>query len=171
MVWGSRHTRSSLIGLGDVVVLSGRRWEPSSGSCHRHCSRLYIRGLKFEYTVTVLFRGQYVRGEQERLGVGVRSKSGGKNKGGVRVDRGQMGLWPQCMCCATTYILVPIYQAGNTLQRGLQGMGDILSLSESIGGGQMMWRMSRMMRTRLRGVWGQKTLIFELGDREIHVGS
>src|ERR1700730_12635329 len=79
---------------------------------------------------------------------------------------GQMGLQPQHMCCATTYILVPIYQAGNTLRRGLQGRGEMLSLSESVRGGQMTWRMSRMMRMKLRDVWGQKTFIFELGDRE-----
>src|ERR1700719_4112810 len=30
----------------------------------------------------------------------------------------------------------------------------------------MTWRMSRMMRTKLRDVWGQKMFIFELGDRE-----
>src|ERR1700730_5462431 len=30
----------------------------------------------------------------------------------------------------------------------------------------MMWRTSRMMRTKLRDVWGQKMFIFELGDRE-----
>ena len=44
-----------------------------------------------------------------------------------------MGLWPQCMCCATTYILVPIYQVDNTLQRGLQRKGEILSSLESVG--------------------------------------
>src|ERR1700730_16980516 len=79
---------------------------------------------------------------------------------------GQMGLQPQHMCCATTYILVPIYQVGNTLRRGLQGRGKMLSLSECIRGSQMTWRMSRTMRMKLRDVWGQKTFIFELGDRE-----
>jgi hypothetical protein len=44
-----------------------------------------------------------------------------------------MGLWPQHMCCATTYILVPIYQADKALRRGLRGKGEILSPLEFIG--------------------------------------
>ena len=37
---------------------------------------------------------------------------------------------------------------------------------ESIRGGQMTWRTSRTMRAKLRDIGGQKTFIFELGDRE-----
>ena len=53
------------------------------------------------------------------LGVGVQSKSEDKNKKEVKADGGQMGLWPQCMCCATTYICVPIYQMGQYLTTGV----------------------------------------------------
>src|ERR1700731_3059848 len=81
-----------------------------------------------------------------------------------------MGLRPQCMCCATTYILVPIYQADNTLQRGLQRKGEILSSLESI---RVCWRWSDDMENvednedeAQRCFWGQKMFIFELGDRE-----
>ena len=44
-----------------------------------------------------------------------------------------MGLRPQHMCCATTYIRVPIYQAGNALRRELPEKGEILSPSEFVG--------------------------------------
>src|ERR1700730_16076062 len=128
MVWGSRHTRSSLIGLGDVVVLGGQRWEPSSGSCHRHCGRLYIRGLEFEYTVKVLFKKGSVQEEkQEWLRVGIRLKARNKNRRRGKGRRGTEGT------AASTYVLChhvytcPNLADGQCFTKGLQERAKITS--------------------------------------------
>src|SRR3984893_6836726 len=98
-----------------------------------------------------------------------------RKKGGVEIDRGQMGLQPQHMCCATMYILVPIYQADNALRMGLQRKGKILSLSESIGVCQM-WlddveNIEDNEDKAQRCLGPEDILYSNWGTGKIHVGS
>ena len=63
-------------------------------------------------------QSQCTRESKNGLGVRVQSISGDKSKERVKADRGQMGLPPQHMCCATAYICVPICQMRQYLMTG-----------------------------------------------------
>src|ERR1700731_3826025 len=157
MVWGSRHTRSSLIGLRDVIVLGGQRWEPSSRSCRRHCGRLYIRGLKFEYTVKVLFKRSVQEGKEERLRVGIRSKAWSKNRRRGKGRQGTDGTAASMYVLCHHIYTCPNLPDGQCFNEGIARKSkDYIrqSPSESAGDSQMTWRTSRMMRTKLRDVGG-----------------
>jgi len=83
----------------------------------QHCQVLSIQDVKFEYTVKVWsgFKGKEVKNIY-RVRVWLESNVK-KMKMRSRWEGSEgVGLQPQLMCCATTYICVPIWQINNSKQ-------------------------------------------------------